>query len=250
MVRLNLSLKLFITLTLLHISLQSSSQYLVTPPKLDIKGKQMYISYDIISKNQKDIFYVWVEISKKNGESVLGTAFSGDIGDNIPAGTNKVIIWEPDKDSIFLNEEIFVEVRAEKYVKSFNKGSAMLLSTILPGLGQTKISNGKPWWLAGVAAYGALAGGVIMHKTYLDTYDSYSNEKDPLKRDDLYNQSQKQLSISNTLIISSAAVWVANLIWVAATPNPYKPMQHIKLRVDKSTGPYKGTTLLTLQLKF
>lgn len=251
MVRLNLSLKLFFVLALLHLSLKSSSQdFQITPPKLSVEAKQLHISYDIIDKDLKDQFYVWIEMSKKNGEPILSTSFSGDIGENIPAGTNKMIIWDPEKDSIFLNEEIFVEVKAEKYIKTFNKGSAILLSTVLPGLGQTKISNGKPWWVAGVVAYGALAGGIITHQSYLKTYDSYSVENDPLKRADLYSQAQKKLNISTALIVSGAALWVANIVWVAVTPNNYKPLQHVKLRVDKSTEPFKGTTLLTLQLNF
>lgn len=126
----------------------------------------------------------------------------------------------------------------------------MLLSTAMPGLGQTKISKGKPWWLTGVATYGALAGGFIAYNNSLKTYDSYNNEKDPLKRINLFNQTQKQMNISNALIISGAAFWVANIFWVAVTPNKYQPMQHVKLTLERSTGPDNGAALLTLRLKF
>jgi hypothetical protein len=251
MARLNLSLKYLFILTLLIISLKSSSQeFLISSPKVEFKGKLLHISYDIINNNQKDLFYVWVEMTKKNGEQITGASFTGDVGEKIQAGTNKMIIWEPEKDAIFLNEEIFVEVKAEKYVKSFNKGSAMLLSVVVPGLGQTIIRKGNPWWLTGVAAYGALAGGYITHKNYVKTYDSYLIEGDLIKRAALYDQSKKQINISNVLFFSGAALWVADLIWVAATPNNFQPMQHIKLKVDQSTGPNKGTPLLTFQLTF
>jgi hypothetical protein len=251
MVRLNLSLKYFFILTLLFISLLSSSQgFMISSPKVEFKDKQMQISYDIINKNQQDLFYVWVEMTKKNGEQIAGTSFSGDVGEKIQTGTNKMIIWEPEKDAIFLNEEIFVEVKAEKYVKSFNKGSVMLLSVVVPGLGQTIIRKGNPWWLTGVAAYGVLAGGIVTNKSYIKSYDSYLIEGDLIKRAAFYNQSQKQMNLSNVLIISGAVLWVADLIWVAATPNHYQPMQHIKLKVDQSTGPNRGTPLLTFQLTF
>jgi len=243
--------KHFLVLLYLFLPFISFSQgFLITPPKLEFDGRQLHISYDIINKSQTDQFYVWVEMEKKNGEPVGMKSISGDVGDNIKAGNNKQITWVPEKDSIFLNEEIFVEVKAEKYVKSFNKGSMMLLSTVVPGLGQTMISKGKPYWLTGVAAYGALAGGFIFHNKYLKTYDSYQIEEDPLIRDNLFNQAQKQMNISNALIISGAAIWVANVLWVAITPDKYKPFQHIKLTVDQSTGPYKGTTLLSLKLTF
>ena len=79
-------------------------------------------------------------MEKKNGELIKMKGISGDAGDKIKAGKNKQITWVPEKDSVFLNEVVYVEVKAEKYVKSFNKGSMMLLSTAFPGLGQTKIS--------------------------------------------------------------------------------------------------------------
>jgi hypothetical protein len=243
--------KLFLLLPFLLLSFKSSSQgFLITPPKLEFDGKQLLISYDVINKNQGDQFYVWVEMEKKNGEPIKMKALSGDVGDNIKGGTNKKITWVPEKDSVFLNEEVFVEVKAEKYIKSFNKGSMMLLSTAMPGLGQTKISKGKPWWLTGVAAYGALAGGFIAHKNSLKTYDSYRMEEDPLKRSDLFNLTQKQMNISNALIVSGAALWVANIFWVAVTPNKYQPLQHVKLSLEKSNGPDNGATLLTLRLNF
>jgi hypothetical protein len=243
--------KLFLILPFLLLTFKSYTQgFLITPPKLEFDGKQLLIFYDFINKNQADQFYVWVEMEKKNGESIPVKALSGDVGDNIKGGNNKKITWVPEKDNIFLNEEVSVEVKAEKYVKSFNKGSMMLLSTAFPGLGQTKISKGKPWWLTGVAAYGTLAGGFIIHASYVKTYDSYRTEEDPSKRSDLLARAQNQMNTSGALIVSGAALWVANIFWVALTPNRYKPLQHVKLSLDQSTGPDKGTALLTLRLNF
>ena len=227
-----------------------SQGFLITPPKLEFDGTQLLISYDIINKNHADQFYVWVEMEMKNGETILMKTISGDVGHNIKAGKNKKIIWVPAKDSVFLNEEISVEIKVEKYNKSFNKGSAMLLSAAIPGLGQTKISKGKHWWLTGVAAYGALAGGFIIHKNYLKTYDSYRIEEDPLKRKDLFNQTQKQMNISSALILSGAALWAANIFWVALTPNKFQPLQHLKLEMGQLPGTDKKTTLLSMRLNF
>lgn len=227
-----------------------SQGFLISTPKVEFDGKQVLILYDLITKNQTDEFYVWVVIEKKNGEPLSAKSFSGAFGDKVRAGMNKTIIWIPSNDSIFLNEEILIEVKAEKYVKAFNKGSAMLMSAIIPGLGHTKISNGKPWWLVGVASYGTLAGGIILHSNHLNTYDLYLGEQDPAKRDDLYVQSQQQMNISNVMILSGAALWALNLVWVAATPNKYKPLQHLKINIDQPKGPLTGTTLLSFQLTF
>ncbi len=243
--------KIYLIIFLLFFSLNSFTQgFLISSMELKFDGNQLHISYDVINKNQSDQFYVWVEIEKKNGESISVNALSGDVGEKIKSGTNKHITWIPGNDSVFLDEEVFVEVKAERYVKLFNKGSAMLMSTALPGLGQTKISNGKPWWLTGVAAYGALAGGFIIHKKYLNTYDSYRIEEDAVVRSDLLNQAQQQMNISSAMIISGAAIWAANIFWVALTPNRYQPLQNLKLSLDQSQGPFKESTLLTLRVNF
>jgi hypothetical protein len=227
-----------------------SQSFQISPPKLEFKDKQLLITYDFLNKKQSDQFYVWVEMEKKNGESIQPKGLSGDVGANIKSGSNKQIIWTPEKDGVYLNEEVFVELKAEKYVKSFNRGSAMLMSTVVPGLGQTKISHGKPWWVTSVVAYGAVGSGLYFHSTYLKTYDSYLAEEDPAKRSDLYDQSQQQMNVSNALIISGAAIWVANIFWVALIPNKYQPLKYVNLSLDPSNGPYPGTMLLSMRLKF
>ncbi len=243
--------KLFLTILILFLFSGSYSQgFLITSPKLEFDGNQLTIVYDIVDKSQTDQFYVWVEIEKKNGEPIETKSISGDVGDKIKAGTNKKMAWIPSKDSVFLNEEVLVEVKAEKYEKSFNKGTMMLMSTAVPGLGQTKISKGKPWWITGVAAYGALAGGLLTHLKYLKTYDKYRIEEDPLTRKELFNQTQQQMNLSGALIVSGAALWAANIVWIAVTPNKYQPLKYVKLSLDKTTGPHKGTMLLTLKLDF
>jgi hypothetical protein len=229
---------------------QDPESFQITPPKLDFDGRQLSISYDFVNSRQSDKFYVWVEMEKKNGEQIKPKSISGDIGGKIKAGEKKLITWVPGNDSVFLNEMVSVEVKAEKYVKSFHKGSMMLLSTVIPGLGQTKISNGKPFWLTAVAAYGALGGGFIVHNNYSTTYKSYLGEEDPSKRANLLTKAQNQLNTSNVLIISGAALWVANIFWVAVTPDRYKPLQHMQLSLDQSTGPFKGPGLLSLRFKF
>ena len=148
------------------------------------------------------------------------------------------------------HEEIFIEVKAERYTKSFNRGSIMLKSTVFPGWGQTNISKGKPWWLTGLVTYGTLAGGYLFHKSYLKSYDSYKIEVDPIKRADLLGQTQKQRNISTVMIYSAVSAWAVNFIWVALTPNRYKPLEHAKFSLHSSPDPYNGGLLLSLRLDF
>jgi hypothetical protein len=242
--------KLFLILISLFAVFRVYSQdFQIAPPRLEFDGKKLAISYDVISNRQSDLFYVWVEIQKKNGELLAMNSLSGDIGDT-KTGKNKLITWVPANDSVFLNEMVDVELKAEKYEKSFNKGSMTLLSIAFPGLGQTKISKGKPYWLTGVAAYGTLAGGIIVRSNYLKTYDEYLIEEDPSKRSELFDQTQKQMNLSSALFVTSAAIWTANLFWVALTPNRYQPLKHAKITLAPSTLPASGTNMLTMRVNF
>jgi hypothetical protein len=236
---------------LLFISLQSHSQnFLITPPVIKFDGNLLSISYDIINKDKTDQFYVWVEIDKKNGERIKAESLSGDIGEKIRCGTGKDIIWVPANDSVFLDEEISVEVKAEKYVRSMKKGSAVLMSALLPGLGQARISEGKPWWLTGIIAYGAVAGGVIEYSSALKTYDTYKASADITERADLYDKVSRQKGVSQTLIISGAVLWAANLIWVSVMPPKYKPLQHTQITLGQSHVGDSHSALLTLRVNF
>lgn len=227
-----------------------AQDFLITPPVLTFDGKVLNISYDIISKNKSDQFYIWINIQKKNGEPVAARSFSGDVGEKVNAGTGKKVIWIPERDSVFLDEEINVEINAEKYSRSFNKGSAVLLSAALPGLGQTKIGNGKPYWLTGVAAYSIIAGGLIAYSSSIKTYDRYKTQENPAEREDLYNKAQNQMTASRVLIISGAVVWAANIIWVALIPQKYKPLKNVNFSLEKSASPTGRAMLLTLSLNF
>jgi len=235
--------------TILSVLKLSAQDYSIPPPRLEFDGKKLLVSYDVISSKQSDQFYVWLEIQKKSGELLAINSISGDIGDT-KAGRNKLITWVPENDSVFLNEMVDVELKAEKYVRSYNKGSMTMLSILMPGLGQTKISKGKPYWLTGVAAYGTLAGGLITRSNYLKTYDEYQIEEDPAKRSELFDKTQKQMNMSSALFVTSAAIWTTNLIWVAMTPNRYQPLKHAKITLAPSTDPARGINMFTMQVNF
>jgi hypothetical protein len=227
-----------------------SQVFLITEPRLEFDGSRLTISYDLVNKDPSDIFHVWLEIKNQSGTRIRTSAVKGDIGDSITPGNDKKIIWTPEEDAIFLDEDITVELVGERYEKEFNKGSMMLLSTAVPGLGQTKISKGKPWWLAGVAAYGAVAGGLVMHSSYSKTYDLYVAETNAVERANLLDKSEKQLTMSAAMLISAAAIWTGNIVWVAVTPNKYRPLQYAKLAVVTAPGKNNGVALLSFRVNF
>lgn len=240
--------KVFLQVILLLISLSIKSQgFRVTSPTVDFDGTQLTIGYDIESESALDLFYIWLEIEKKNGESIRPKTLKGDIGENILSGKNKSITWLPGKDSVFLDEEIFVEVKAEKYVASFNRGSILLKSVLLPGLGQSKV-KGKPYWITGIVAYGALAGGFVMMNSGKTDYNSYQVEENPAARQKLFEKAQNETNTAGLLLISGSVIWAANIIWIASIPNRYQPLKNGRISLERSS--YGKAVLLALRLNF
>jgi hypothetical protein len=240
----------FLFLLFLFIVLKSSSQdFQITQLKLEFYGNQLHISYNIDSKNSTSKFHIEIKINKGNGDPITPKSISGDLGDNIKSGNNKRIIWDLKKDTVYLDEDISVEIKGEKHIESFSKGSLILMSTAVPGLGQTKVS-GKPWWLCSLAAYGTLAGGFIIYKSSLNTYNAYKAEDNPNTRTDQYNKAQKKLNIANTLFITSATLWVANIIWVVVTPTSNLPLKHVKVYLEPVTIPKYDGAMVSLRVDF
>jgi len=223
---------------------------MVTDPKLEFDGYKLSITYDLVTKENSDIFYVWVEIKNQAGNPIRAYSFKGEIGDSIKPGTNKRIEWIPEEDAIYLDEDISVEMKSERYEWTFKKGSALFSSVLVPGLGLTKIKNGKPYWLAAIPAYGALAGGLVIHSSYVKTFDAYRSEVDPVERGDLWDKSIKEKNLSIGLIGAAAVIWVADLVWVASTPNKYRPLKHPKLYLNCVPLNGQNATLLTLKVDF
>jgi hypothetical protein len=243
--------KLLLITVLLIFSFRSFSQnFVITTPKLEFDGKQLSISYDLVSKEKSDIFYVRVEMKTKSGIPLWAYTYKGDVGDSIKPGNNKKIVWVPEEDAIYVDDDITIELKGERYIKSFNKGSALFLSTVVPGLGLTKIYNGKPWWLVSIPAYGALAGGLVVHKNYVNTYNDYLASTDAVERGDLLDKSQKLNSLSGALLISAAVVWVSNVVWVAVTPDRYKPLQLPNLSVNSVPFNNDRITMVSLRIDF
>jgi hypothetical protein len=246
-----LGLPLLLFFLFVSVDKVKSQDFTISQPIIQFDGNELTISYNLISKSLTGKAYLWVDISKKNGERISANSLSGDIGEIKVTDGNKKIVWLPEKDSIFLNEEIYIELKAEKYIKSFRKGTSMLASIIFPGWGQTKISKGKPYWLIGVVTYSGLGGGFIAYQNYLKTFEKYKIEEDPQKRADLSDKAQKQLNLSSALFISAASIWSANVLWVGFTPNKYKPLQTVKISLNPIYYPNTGNpVLLSAKINF
>ena len=240
----------------------------ISSPRLFFAENQLSIEYDILKSVQKNLFTVWVVITDDSGNSLEPVSLSGDVGENIPGGNNKTIIWNIEKDKLLLDQEIFVEIRIEDITPRakekeifldstttpFNIGGLIFTSTILPGAGLTKINYVKPFWIIGIAGYGCIATSVIYNKKAANNYESYLNSYDINESKNLFEKSQDQDWTSKILAYTAIGIWVADLIWVTASVNKknklilMKRNQSFKIESDMDT--YTKSPLVKLTYWF
>ena len=110
-----------------------------------------------------------------------------------------------------MDESISVRVIAELLPEYYSKSALLLRSTVWPGWGQTKIKNGKPYWLIGIASTACAAGAIIYNQQSINSYDDYKNEQDILEGEKLYDLAIQQGNTSNILLYSALGIWAANI---------------------------------------
>lgn len=227
-----------------------SQSFLISTPRLEFNGNTLKVSYDIISGKRSDIFSVRVEICDNSGKPINPISLSGDVGDSISEGVNKTIKWCPADDGIYLDEDISVELKSKMHTKQSRKTTLLAQSLVLPGMGISRIKNGKPWWIMSVPAYASLAGGFVARNRYTKTYTEYRKETSPDERSNLLQQTQRNADLSDVLFISSAVIWIGNLVWVAATPNRNKHALHPGLSINSIPNGTGRFTLFSLNVDF
>jgi len=121
------------------------------------------------------------------------------------------------------------------YKSSVKVGKIILMSSVVPGLGLTKLSNGKPYWLIGVAGGGCLVTSVYYNKRAASSYDDYLNPVDVNEVKNDYDNAIKQQNLSKILAISAVTIWVTDLAFTS-----------IKVLKMKKSISYNGKNTLSI----
>ena len=252
----------------------------MTKPRLEVSDENLVIEYDILNVDPSDFFIVWIEVTDAAGNKISAVSLTGDVGKEIKGGSNKRIIWDLGNDKILIDEDIFVEIKAEKIPakeetaeaetpeetktekkdesmverKTISKTNMLLSSVVLPGWGQTKLSKGKPYWLLGVAGYGCIAGSISLNRMASSAYQDYKESIDPDEFNAFYDKAIQQDKISKYMAYSGIGIWVADLIWVLATPTSSKESltsrEDRKFKIMPGFDPCSKSTTVSLTYKF
>ncbi len=219
-----------------------------------LQDKNIIINYDILKSKPSDLFTVWISVRTSEGP-VNATAVSGDIGKNVSGGTGKKIVWDIMQDNFYGDEELQIEVyaRPEKQARSdISVGKAILYSALLPGLGNSYIKKGGPYWLMGVVSYGSLAGSIIINQVAAGNMDDYREAATKDDRDKFFSKAESNDQISKILFITGAAIWVGDIIWTSIQGISAKKASSKKLSMSFNIIGNQNiqTPALTLRYKF
>jgi hypothetical protein len=242
----------------------------------------MVILYDFANSSEQDIFTVSVSVKTINGKVFNPKTITGDVGNNVKGGRDKRIVWNVAKDNISLDEEGFIEITAtikikkpitadnnivekdnkdkspvvnqniQSSTKTTSTGKAILLSTVMPGLGNSKLSEGKPYWIIGVASYSCLAGGIITSISSSSALKNYNSAATEESRDSYYTKSENNANLSTYLFIGAGVLWVGDLIFTAVQGSSNKKETAMNKRIVFGYGYDVAVNkpVMTIGLKF
>jgi hypothetical protein len=254
----------------------------ITRPSILLVNDTMIIRYGFVGSKPWDVFSIRLEITDSSGRPIAARSFTGDIGDSIFGGQQKLIFWNMAADNVFINQNIYVEVVGEKLktldVPAAKTGSAdslagrtivsgipemesekgisekeakvtaykkhnVLLSCVVPGWGLTRLSDGKPYWLMGIAGFGCIASSVYFNRQAVTDYDGYKNSMDIQESQDLFDKANQHYLISNICAYTAAAIWVVDLgAVILRDRHVRKSAQEMKLsHLSVGAGYHAGT---------
>ena len=115
-------------------------------------------------------------------------------------------------------EEILVKEESNKMIEEPAKtlhevkaGMHVLQSAIFPGWGLAKLTNGKPYWLIGVAGTGCIVSSIYFNHQAYSNYNKYLDSKDKREYDTYYDKAKSQAGMSKALAVTAAAIWIADI---------------------------------------
>jgi len=205
---------------------------LVAQHKPEIQNIQFYprndtivITFDFLNSKKKELFDVSIQINTTSGKLIRPRSISGDVGDEVTGGKGKTVYWDLNRDQVFINEKISVDIEAiplgipERFV---SRGRALWMSALVPGLGISKLNKGGPYWIMAIATYGAAVGSAVFYYLADDNYHKYLESLEIDERNALHSKVESQNNISDVLMYTAGVVWLGNMIWTLAHPNKTK----------------------------
>lgn len=139
--------------------------------------------------------------------------------------------------------------RADK--KQFSHTGLLIQSAVFPGLGLTRYKGG-PHWVKGVAAYGCIAGSVVLNRKSISTYSGIIDLVSLDEKTALYQKSVSQGNISEALVYAAIGIWITDLVWTFIGTSDMKQTaaESEGIRINSTIDPVSSTPMIAFTYKF
>ena len=259
----------------------------VSKPRLSMQGNRVLIAYDILNSKATELFSIRIEITNSGKGVIPANSLSGDIGNEVSGGLNKKILWDIEADSIFLDEEIFVQIFAlgltpliveedpsqeisppldesklkeessgnnsPAEIQSYKRPVILAQSLLFPGWGLSRIKN-KPHWIKGIMAYGCLGGSIYLNNQAYNNFTAYQESSSPDEASGLYDKAYSQDLNSKILAYSALGIWITDMVWTiigsSGNTKPQSSVNQSGFSIEPVIEPLSSAPMITLRYTF
>lgn len=183
-------------------------------------NSDVIITYDIANYSSNELYTITVKVNRENGSLLNVISLEGDLI-NVLGGSGKKIIWKAKNDGYVLDEKIRITLSITTKV-SIPLAKHLGKSIIYPGWGDSKIRNGKGYFLIGVAAYGAIGASVYMNHLSYKNYENYKTTFDIDESNKLFNKASQQQNLSYLFAATATAIWTVDLALITTKSSKLK----------------------------
>lgn len=247
---------MILALLLVNAVCHGQGSHIVSDARPELIGDKLHIYYDILNSQPSDRFDVSLSITDDAGNAIRASSVTGDIGENIAGGNNKLIIWDIIADHVEVDFDIVVIAEAPEVNesgKSFSRSGLILQSLVVPGLGMTRLT-GDPHWIRGAVAYSCLAGSIVLNKLAIDTYSDFQNANSIDEANSLLEKSTQQDNISEVLAYTALGIWIVDFVWTLVGTSDLKKQSAARSSRGISIGTgfdsYSNAPLLAFTYNF
>ncbi len=194
--------------------------------RVDHRHRKLIIPYHIQEDSSRQFqYHVRLFFSQDAGKNYEGPLeyTQGHVGEDILAGSNKVIVWDYFKEKPnFFGQNVRFKIWAtyKPSVLNLDGPQACLRSAYLPGLGNNYVrfkDEDKKWKWVYVAAptYLFVGTGIFFRLRSDRNRQRYLEADNRQEAEKLFDRSEKQRIVSSISLLIGGAIWAADILQVA-----------------------------------
>ncbi len=209
------------------LSLNAQDNVKISTPEVTFLNNILTIKYDLTGCGTGDYINIKLIVLNAKGDTIKPVYVTGDLGSRVNCGFGKKIEWNVARDNVIVNEELQIQVTGKPVAqvipsympvqKSVSRGSILLSSAFLPGLGQKKASGKGGYLTFSGLVYGTAGASLLFYLQHNNYYNDYKTASGT-ERDNLYEKSVNSFNMSQYLLYGSAGLWAVNMIWSSVIP--------------------------------